>query len=350
MKSAELEDWLDRGTFMFFLCCSLMNFLPVFLGYSSVESASNEYHYPLSSNEYQGSLIASLAASLAPFIEHILDWVVFVHKYLTTITSSSFLSSTPSSNGAINPPRKKGHHYCIPFREIILLLILPDVILLFWVIPQEQYDYVAAIIGARDTMYISSFLAYMVRLKNPIWTWRSSFIISFSFMICNILCTIKSQIVTLSDSYLAFSAVMLPLSLTVGFFFLLVNATRWVIYIRRVDTEDKSGELKHSLLNVYTAFYVIFVVGDWSQYYTTSVPADWNRTGVSSLTMYAYLMAGCTLCVTVLTSRLLRLEASETKVLIGVRITYRISNSLLVIDLSSNSYSCATYRTKSALL
>lgn len=75
----------------------------------------------------------------------------------------------------------------IPFREVVFLLIIPDILMLFWIIPYEQYDYLPGLIGLRDTMYIYTFLVCMVKFQNPIWNQTTSNLIGFPFMAANIL-------------------------------------------------------------------------------------------------------------------------------------------------------------------
>ena len=75
----------------------------------------------------------------------------------------------------------------IPFREIVFLLVIPDIVNLCWIIPYEQYDYLPGLIGLRDTIYIYTFLVCMVRFQNPIWNWTTTILIGFPFLAANIL-------------------------------------------------------------------------------------------------------------------------------------------------------------------
>lgn len=331
------ESWSEGFLYLIFICGALVNFLPVFLGYTLIEKDSGKYPqylFDLSSFQFKGSIVASLAASLPLITEHVLDWI-----------STGIIKANKRSQS------RKFNQSCLPFREIILLLVIPDLLFLFWIIPFEKYDYMAGLIGARDTMYIFAFLAFMVRLKNPIWTWRSSFSICFSFLVGNILVTVNSQVVNRSATYIAAASVLLPFFISLGFSNLLINSIRWLYYVITVEGLDKADELRNSLCNVHVAFYTLFILGDWLIFYVPTVPSSWTNTGVNYLTMYTYLMAICTLFLTVLSNRLIRIEANEGKVLKDVIYTDKtlIAHERFLSNLLACSCSCGTSLTKYAL-
>jgi hypothetical protein len=202
----------------------------------------------------------------------------------------------------------------LPFQEIGFLLAIPDLALLLWILPFEQYDFMAGIIGARDTMFIYSFLAYMVRLENRIWTWPSTIVIAISFMIANILATIESQIITISDDIRSAIVILLPFFVALGFLSLIITLMRWIWYLRNCHALDKSEEMRNNLCSVYAFFYTVFIFGDWLIFFFPVVPPSWMNTGVNYLTLYTYLMAGCILMTTLIANRLSRIDANETKV------------------------------------
>jgi signal transduction histidine kinase len=69
------------------------------------------------------------------------------------------------------------------------------------------------------------------------------------------------------------------------------------------------------MCSIYAISYTIFILGDWLIYFAPQpINPDWSNVGANYLTMYTYLMAGCTLVITVITSRFARLEAEDSKV------------------------------------
>lgn len=278
---------------------ALANFIPVWLGYTLADPVTGEYPsflYELENFYYRESVVASLASSVPLILEQLLDWISLLV--------------------ILNPERKAwGQASYIPFKEIILLIVIPDLLFLFWIIPYHQFDYMAAIIGARDTLYIYSFLSYIVHLRNPIWTWASSIYICFAFMFSNLLATCQSQLSNSSQSFMKFTSIVLPFCVALGILNILVNSIRWIHYVLTCEKGDKTEELKKLLISVSCMFYFIFVSGDWLIFFVPNVSLGWTNVGAYYLTLYTYLMALCTLCLTIISSRLLRIEATEAKVI-----------------------------------
>ena len=132
----------NDSIYLLFVIGAVLNFLPQILGFSLKDPTSGQYPdflQNLSSVNYIGSLIASLASTFPIVIDYVFDLVKsFGHREFQI-------------------DKKVESTYCfIPFREVALLLILPDLLYLFWIIPYQQYDYMLGLIGLSDTMYIYS--------------------------------------------------------------------------------------------------------------------------------------------------------------------------------------------------
>jgi len=297
---------METILYLFFLIGAFMNFLPQILGYSQKDPSSKLYPsflYELSSFQYQGAIIASIASTVPIVIEFVLESCVSWFRRF----------KSPYSEIASKNPNLSKVNY-LPFQEVVFLIILPDLILLFWVIPQEEYDFTIGLIGARDTMFLFSFLAYLIRMENRIWTWTSTIIIVISFMIANVLVTIKTQVLVIRDDIELAIAVLLPFFVAMGFFSLIITLLRWIWYLRTCNVLDKSEEMRNNLCSVYAFFYTVFILGDWFIFFLPVVPTAWTSIGVNYLTLYTYLMAGCILMTNLFLNRLTRIDASGTKV------------------------------------
>jgi len=276
-----------------FICGALLNFLPLVLGYT-LKDPSGKYPtflQDLSNSQLWGSMIASIAVMFPLMLDYFLD----------ILASRKNLYLSENRN--------------IPFKDAILILILPDLIFLGWVLPYGEYDVMAGLIGARDTIYIYLFLSNIIKLKTPVWKWSSTIIIAGAFMSANIFATINSQIANMSSQAKTVCVSFLLVSVSIGFLSLIASVVRWIYYLSKFKVEEASEEenLKNYLCSAYIIAFVIFIFGDWLIFYIP-VEQSWSNIGENYLTMYTCLMAFCTMVVTIVTTRVTRHEANESKV------------------------------------
>ena len=241
---------------------ALLNFLPFILVYFSRNPGTHLFppYLKKSSSQLTNSLIASLSISVPILFDGILD-------YLASAFSSLKLTKTS--------------HYYFPFREMILFIVIPDVLFLFWIIPYEQYDILAGLLLARDTMFTYSNLAYMVRNKNPIWTWWTTIPIILPLMSANIIFTnvIPSQVFSLSGHIDNAFSLLVILLVSTALAVLTVNMIRWFLFVKRefayVKNEEVIGRLIH--FSVCAVCYYIFILGDWCIcYLPKSISPAWT--------------------------------------------------------------------------
>jgi len=260
----------------------------------------------LSSSQLTNSLVASLSMSVPILADWFLDCLAYGFSYFHFHTMYIF------------DIHSKGSNYAAPFREVIFLIILPDALLLFWFIPFKQYDILASLLGARDTMFMYSFLAYMVRYNNPIWTWRSVIVIVVSFMSANIILTIQSQVFSLSANILAVNSVLLPFFVSLALLALSINMIRWFRYVKLKYNHgnNEQEDIRMILCSVCAVCYYIFILGDWLIFYAPkSTSPTWTSIlGYNYLTMYSYLMAGTILMISIISNRIIKKESLESKV------------------------------------
>ena len=283
---------LNRLIFFFFFCGALLNFLPVLLGYSMIDSTTNSYPdfiYRLSGFEFTASLVASLATTVPIVVDQLFE------RFLRIVNFDGFINQEDSN-------------IYVPFRETIAFILVPDIIILCWIIPFGRYDYLMAVLDARDTMYTYSILYCLTKFSNPVWTWKSLFLIGVPFMIANILTTFS----TLSSDlyFIENSGIASLILICLGHFSLVVHVIYWIRYLYRMDIRDVT--IGTHLCSAYVLIVVVFLLGDWVPSYAPSKPGDpWFIEGVSYLTCYSYLMASCTLCLTVISTRCAGIEATR---------------------------------------
>lgn len=296
-----------NSLFFIFLAGAALNFLPYFLGYSLKDSKTGQYPdymVALSGFNYGASIVASLATTIPILVDFGFDMLI------TAIYKENKVTQNPMN---IN----------VPFREIVLLLIIPDALLLFWILPYAQYDLVAPLICARDTMFTFCFLSCMVKFENRIWTQWTTIMIGGPLMIANAM--VSCAALVNDGKFQASNRVITPFLISAGLLYLTTNLIRWYIYMfnsneKKIATESFDTDGIRAKTDFFCTFFCtllgIFLYGDWILFYLplpTSSP--WSVVGSNYLSMYNYLMAGCTLCMIVVINRYARLDAVETRVI-----------------------------------
>ena len=283
--------------FSLFVVGALLNFIPLFLdGYSMIDPSTNlypDYIYDISSFEYTASLVAGLATTIPILGDYLFFRFLHVVKY------------------GENPTERDTQNIYVPLRETVAFLLIPDILLLVWLIPFQQYDYMMVILDARDTIYTFSLLLCLVKFSNPVWTWGSLLCVGVPLMINNVLMsfsTLTSDLDFASDTITA-SYVLTSVAL----FSFIAHAVYWIWHLFHMKSEDVS--IKTHLCSAYVVIVAAFLFGNWLPSYAPTEPGDpWSNVGITYLTCYSYLTASCTLCLTVISVSCARMDAIETKV------------------------------------
>ena len=304
----EMISTYENLVYSIVICGALLNFLPFLLGYSLRDPETHlfpEYLNKLSSPQMTNSLVASLAISVPILFDGCFDYLA---RFLSHFKINTFYFLSVHA---------KGLDY-VPFREVVFFIVIPDILFLFWIIPSEQYDILGGFLSARDTMFIYSFLAYMVRYKNPIWTWWTTIPIIFPLMSSNIILSIQTQIFSLNANIVYTFSVIVQFLVSTAFLFLTVNVIRWFWFVKKKFSNGKHEEddIKLILMTVCAFCYYAYILGDWLLVYAPpSTSLSWlSLLGHDYLTMLAYFMSGIILVISVVSSRLTRIESHESKV------------------------------------
>jgi hypothetical protein len=212
------------------------------------------------------SLVAGICANVFILIDYIFDYC---------LRRIGFYSNSPVQKDSGVPS------VYVPLRESIAYLLVPDVLILFWLIPSEHYEGVMVLVDARDTLYTYSILTCLTNFSNPVWTWKSILFIGVPFMMSNLLQSFKFVL----DSSL--SAVLLTTFTSLGFFSFAVYVWRWIQHVANMKVDDISST-NTILCSAYVLFFGIFLLGRWIVSYIPSREGDpWSsEMGVAYYTLY----------------------------------------------------------------
>lgn len=292
MKKTSEKKYL---TFSLFLAGSLLNFLPLLLHSSFKDPSSHSYpnyFQSLSKFEHSVSLVAGISANALILIDYLFE---------------CFLRSI----GLYGKQESSVREVYVPLRESIVYLLIPDVLILCWLIPYERYDIFILLFNARDTMYVYSILRCLLHFSNPVWTWKAVLGIGAPFMVSNLL---KSFAPILDPKV---STVLRYVFTSLGMASYAVYVCWWILYVVNMKVGESSSAVDSILCSMYVLFFAMFLFGTETVSYVPLAEGDpWSVRGASYFTWYAYLMAGCTLCMTVMSSCCAKLTAAESKVII----------------------------------
>ena len=286
--------------YLFFITTALLNFVPQIMGFTLVDPQTGlypDYLYNLSDSfQYKASL-----AVTAPIIgDYLLGHFAFLFEDVNSSTK-----------------QKQGSHMCYNYQQIFLLLVVPDILILSYVLPYQKYDFFPGLVSFRDTMYIFSFLSFMVQMKIPIWNWKWSFWVCFSLACSNILATFQMLYTDPNFAVFFYYLLIFTISMSIGILF--VMTTRWFIYLWAA--EDKAHRARNNLCSICVISFVLFILADWVPLYIppSQMDEDWiPGTGVSYMTMYTYFMTLSFVTIMVVSSRLTRIEATEFQVQLNI--------------------------------
>lgn len=297
-----------QWNYLFAMCFvgAALNFLPNLLGYTLRDPETNQYPdyvHALTTFQYFASIVVSLAATIPIFLDLVVD----------LLTTKLFSEAIQLEDSVTN----------IPFREIVLLLIIPDILLVFWILPYARFDLVAPLITSRDTMYTFCFLSYMVQFNNKYWTHWTTVMINGPLMVANIM--VSFSVVTTADpkSQYIFNFALIIL-ISIGLSSLTVTLARWYWFVLGSGNYDPSHPnyspcskrfKTNFLCTIFATLLAIFLYMDWIIFYL-QLPnsSSWSLVGCDYLSTYNYTMAACTVCMTVFVNRFARLEAVDTRV------------------------------------
>ena len=246
----------------------------------------------LNDKRIYASLVVSIALTAVTLIESVLDSLIEVSKKFFTKSSSN------TENG-------KSMLY-FKFPNIILIIILvKDFLVLFYIFPYQQYELLPSLFFATDILFTWCYFYNLTRLGNPIWTLPKVFVINFIFTALLLVFVWLGVSETLAFNEDLFIALQFLLAL--AFFFLLVVIGQWIHYIWKTCHESSSDSLTYIKLiqaSIFLFCFIIYLTVDWAIVFVSidKLPYNWSILGSTYLTTMIYLMAGCTVCVSIISA------------------------------------------------
>ena len=237
------------------------------------------------SQQLYTSLVASIAITTLLLIENVLDSIMTCKYAPKSRTEADFIT-----------------YFEFP-KELLLLILAKDLVLIFYILPYQQYDYLPGLISSQDILFTWSYLYNLVRLGTPVWSFPKVFIIGSLFAVANIIYSWSSMNeqafynsdITTFYFILVFSA----------FIILLVVVGQWIYYIWNTidESTDMLTYLKIIQASIFILFFLVYIFVDWVSLFNPSHSQTWNAYGVNYLTTMVYLMTGCTAIVSVISGR-----------------------------------------------
>eukprot|EP01041_Mallomonas_annulata_P012974 gene12974-27385_t len=195
----------------------------------------------------------------------------------------------------------------IPRRDVMLMLMIPNIIQIAYILPYEKYSYLPCVTKARECFYSYCFFLYATNHCGPIWTKKSVFIPLVTYGISNAIGSLNPadiwgiyDILNLIQGILSITAVLSLCRLYYLYF----------LYRRQTDKikPHESYYQNNIYINSTLALGIFFVI------IAVSIPHyRWESTGYLYLTLYTYSLCVFATVVTVLNGRIVRIEGFHTK-------------------------------------
>ena len=269
-------------------------FLPQIIGYSFLTDFYPDELAHLSGPMFSYSLVASVAATTPLLLENVTNF----------LTKLYFNPNDQSSDNEIS-------YFKFPM-AILILIIVTDLLLLNYIIPNQKFDFLPGLICCRDILFTWSFLFNLHKLGSSVWTLpRVSFVMFCSVSLNWIYAWTGMSETTATSSDLLNIQYALISSMI---FALLVFTAMWFHHI--YTTNNENLDFKTILMNMQTSVFAVFlcmyIVADFTPGLAASTePSNWAGYGESYLTMLTYMMAGCVLCVNVITTSISKIGSLE---------------------------------------
>lgn len=276
------------------LCISFLCFLPLFLGYSVIDSCFYADKSWISESNLTTAVIANLATTLPNLLDGGFDYLsVLWSKYRKLTQEQTVLDMST---------------LYVPFRETIALLVIPDILLLAWILPYRNYDFYVILFQIRDLLYVYALFTGLKKFSNPIWTSRSFIFVCLPFMISNLITSFINFVLCIDFRIALYFFIVATFFVLVGFISLAVHASWWIQYVCGMKIEDFT--IKTYMTSMYVVVYVGFLSYSYGMAYYNYLGA-WGAFGNTYGIINCYVIAGCTLFLTVVSSRCARVDAMD---------------------------------------
>ena len=282
-------------------------FLPQIIGYEFVLSTYPDSLASLSGPLFNYSLVASIAATTPLLLENVMNFATKLY---------------------FNPHGQWSENEISYFKfptAILVLIIVTDLLLLNYIIPNQLYDFLPGLISCRDVLFTWSFLVNLHKLGGSIWTLPK---VSFIIFCSGSLNLIYTWVAMSETAAVSSDLLNLQYALTSSIILaLLIFAVMWFYHIYKMNHEIL--DLRANLINIQTSVFVVFIcmyiIADFAPGLAASTESpEWYGYGESNLTMLTYMMTGCVICVNIITTSISKIGSLEVS-----KVLYYCQNILL---------------------
>jgi hypothetical protein len=239
----------------------------------------------LSENKYYTALIVSIAITSLLLIENILDSIM-MYKYARKHRIESDVIT----------------YFEFP-KELLLLILGKDLLLILYVIPHQQYNVLPGLLCGQDILFTWAYFYNLNRLGSPVWTLPKVFVCGALVSVCNLFYSWLSM--SDNDSVNSVLITVTQVLAPVGFciFFMIIG--QWIYYVWNIVNEstDILTYLKVIQTCAFIFFLLIYFVANAATIYDADHAPSWNMLGINNLTLMVYVMSVCTACVSIISGR-----------------------------------------------
>ena len=300
---------------LFFYVAAVFCFLPQMLGYTIFLDPfyAVQLNDLIDSKEIYTALVASIAITTLLLIENILDTIMTCRYAPKSRTESDFIT-----------------YFEFP-KELLVLILAKDLVLMLYILPYQQYDYLPGLIASQDLLFTWSYLYNLVRLGSPVWKFSKVFVIGSLFTIANLIFSWSSM--SEQAYYNSDLATFFLVVVCVAFIILVVMVGQWIYYVWNTlnESADMLTYLKIIQASIFLIFFLVYIFVDWVSLFNPSSSQSWNAYGANYLTTMIYLMTGCTAIVSVISGRVSKFGSILfSSVSIRISATYKLLISLIL--------------------
>ena len=282
-KSSATQSWI---IFSICLVGGFLNFIPYICGYTLMNKDGSfpDYIEELQSRNLHDALVASVGTVVPVLLDILL-------------------------RPMLKLPNLRRH---VPRRELIALLIIPDILLITYILPYRQYDVMPGLFGLQDTLIMYVICSNMRALEPNVWNLRSIAFICGPLISANVICSF--QLVSVNEHEMYCYMITRMVLVSIAILMLVYCVFRWMRHCAQIGASN--GVVEARVCSVYIFACVVFVLVDWMPSFFPHVSPSWYASiGSSYLTLYTYMFACMSVILTITTTNFVRLEAHESEVL-----------------------------------
>jgi len=291
-----LKTNIEKILFPIFFLTLFFNFVPMMFGYSRGTSSddSNPLDHAVQLKESLSvhmALSSSITCMLPLFLDFLFDY--FYYNEIFRINNNQYKASYDRN-------------------AILILLLLPDLYLLFIGIPFEFFNFNCCLCNARDILLTIYFLKKLIDFEHPVWNVWSYVFIALPSAINNLILSFSLIIYDTTLFYI--SQVLTGISII-----MVIITTIQIIMALRFKVYDVSILPKENIIClIQTCLFFIYFMVNWivNLFPMNYLPHRWiSVLGTDFFTMYTFAITLSFTVNYVISNQVQRIETLQTKVI-----------------------------------